>query len=152
MVGDFGEIASPEWFVTLAGISVRKDERGCLVIDFDSGESFVTNDLAEVSDNRHFKITGRYDHIIITGGKKVNPYEVEKKLAPYICSPFVITSVPDYKWGKAVVLKIEDGGNGDNDDELMLTMRRILQPHEVPKVIEHTQVLPRTPNGKILRN
>lgn len=151
-VGNFGEITSTEWFETLEGISVKKDERGCLVIVFDSGERFVTNDLAEVSDHRHFKITGRYDHIIITGGKKVNPYEVEKKLAPYIDSPFVVTSVSDYKWGNAVVLKIEDGVNDDNDDELMLTMRRILQPHEVPKMIEHTKALPRTPNGKILRN
>lgn len=151
-VGDSGEIASPEWFETLAGISVEKEVRGCLVINFDSGQKFVTNDLAEVRDRSHFKITGRYDHIILTGGKKVNPYEVEKKLAPYIDFPFVVTSVPDYKWGNAVVIKIEDEGNGYNDDELMLRMRKILRLHEVPKSILHVKALQRTPNGKILRN
>lgn len=151
-VGDSGEIAFPEWFETLDGISVEKNEKGCLVINFDSGQKFITNDLAEVRDRSHFKITGRYDHIILTGGKKVNPYEVEKKLSPFIGSPFVVSSVPDYKWGNAVVIKVEDGGKGNDDDELMLRMRKILQPHEMPKAILHVKALLRTPNGKILRN
>lgn len=149
--GVFGEIDSTGWFETLDGIAVEKDERGCLVINFDSGEKIVTNDLAEVSDESHFKITGRYDHIIVTGGKKVNPCEIEKKLSPYIASPFMVTSVPDYKWGNAVVIKIEDGGKGKDDEALMQKMRRFLCPHEVPKAIEHVEALPRTSNGKIRR-
>ncbi len=152
--GDFGEIASRcyDWFETLEGITIALDDRGCLVISFDSGENFVTNDLAEIKDANHFKITGRFDHIIITGGKKVNPYEVEKKLSAYIDSPYIVTSVPDYKWGSKVVLKIEDGvSNLHNDDELLIKIKGVLQPHEVPKCIEHVDSLPRTENGKIKR-
>ena len=140
-----------EWFETLEGITVEKDGRGCLVINFDSGETFVTNDLAETNDGRHFKIKGRYDHVIITGGKKVNPYEVEEKLAPYINTPFVVTSEPHYKWGSAVVVRIEGNSCDISEEELRSIMKTILQPHEVAKKIEYVERLPRTANGKIRR-
>lgn len=140
-----------EWFGCLDGIMVERDERGCLAICFDSGERFVTNDLAEVRDERHFKIRGRHDHMIITGGKKVNPYGVEEKLAPYIDSPFVITSEPDYKWGSAIVLIIEGNHDRHSDGDLMRIMKEILLPHEVAKKIERVERLPRTANGKIKR-
>lgn len=149
-----------EWFETLEGITVVTDERGCLIIKFDSGESFQTNDLAELNGDHRFRINGRYDHIIITGGKKVNPFEVEKKLSAYIDAPFVITSRPDYKWGRAVVLMIETGGKGGQDDcrldcgdssELRNKLKTILEAHEVPKFIEYVEWLPRTENGKLKR-
>ena len=152
--------ANNGYFETLGGINVSIDERECLVIGFDSGERFVTNDIAEVLDSRHFKIKGRFDDVIITGGKKVNPVEVENKLSPYIQKPYVITSVPDVKWGSAIVLRIEDPDSpkedtidftSGKDGVLMKTMREILEPHEVPKKIERMPSLPRTHNGKIIR-
>ena len=152
--------ADSEWFETLGGITVATDERGCLLIKFDSGESFQTNDLAELNGIHHFKINGRYDHMIITGGKKVNPFEIEKKLAPYIPAPFMVTSRPDLKWGRAVVLKIEAGEEEHNDEygwggqanlELQSRIRSVLEPHEVPKFVEYVMSLPRTENGKIKR-
>lgn len=141
-----------EWFETLEGINVTADKRGCLVINFDSGECFHTNDLAELKDDKHFKINGRFDHIIITGGKKVNPFEIEEKLSPYIPQPFIITSRPDYKWGNVVVLRIEsDGSDRVDEDKLREIIKRLLPPYKVPKVIEQVSSLPRTKNGKIKR-
>ncbi len=140
------------YFETLEGITVSLDDRECLVIKFDSGERFVTNDLADVESGTLFRIKGRYDHIIITGGKKVNPQEVEDKLSPYISSPFVITSVADYKWGRAVVLKIEKTlFEKIDEDELRKVMKRVLAPHEMPKQIVYVDHLPRTRSGKIIK-
>lgn len=141
------------WFEVLEGIRVETDSRGCLVINFHTGERFVTNDMAETCGDTRFVVTGRYDDVIITGGKKVNPHEVERKLMPYISAPFMVGSEPDFKWGNAVVVRIEDGGEGvAGDPELRDLMRRILESHEVPKKIEHVAALPRTPNGKIKRH
>lgn len=141
-----------EWFETLEGITVATDNRSCLVIHFDSGQCFHTNDLAEIKDDKHFKIKGRFDLIIITGGKKVNPYDVEKKLAPYISTPFIITSKPDYKWGSAVVLRIEDRRcDKINEEHLRAIMKELLPEHEMPKFIDIVSCLPRTKNGKIRR-
>ncbi len=153
-----------EWFSPLEGIRVMTDDRGCLAIEFESGERIVTNDLADTEDGR-FRIMGRYDHVIVTGGRKVNPFEVEKKISDLIGSPFVISGVDDEKWGKRVILRIErtehsvmDIGSEEtrNDDEdfirsLSERMRERLEPWEMPKEIVISDRLERTPNGKIRR-
>ncbi|MDE5626029.1 MAG: hypothetical protein K2I61_06880, partial [Muribaculaceae bacterium] len=142
------------------------DGRGCLVIKFDSGEEFVTNDLAEIKDADgfvgtkcgEFRILGRIDHVIITGGRKVNPLDVERRISHLIDRPFIVTSEPDCKWGRIVVLRIE-GESADIDEtegdgwkcRLHSALRDILQPYETPKEIEVVAQLPRTPNGKIKR-
>lgn len=141
------------FFETLEGITVSTDKRECLVIEFKSGERFITNDLSEVVSATRFRIKGRYDHIIITGGKKVNPQEVEAKLSPYISLPFIITSIPDYRWGRAVVLKIEKPiGGRFEESKLRRMMRNVLESHEIPKQILYVDRFPRTDNGKIIKN
>lgn len=137
-------------FEVLPGIRVELDVRGCLVVVFDSGERVETNDLAVLTAEGGFIITGRHDHVIITGGKKVNPYDVEKRISGLISSPFMISSKPDEKWGNKVVLKIE--GEGQDDTEgMMEKMRHILEPWEMPKEIIPVERLERTQNGKLKR-
>lgn len=139
-----------DWFETLDGIKVESDSRGCLVIRFSSGEEIVTNDLAQISGDRMFKITGRWDHVIITGGKKVNPYDVERKISMLVNAPYMITSRADLKWGRMVVLLIE-GSEESEKIELLSALKAVLDPWEVPKVIEWVRHLPRTANGKLKR-
>ncbi|MDE6094642.1 MAG: AMP-binding protein [Muribaculaceae bacterium] len=139
-----------DWFETLDGIKVGSDSRGCLVIRFSSGEEIVTNDLAQISGDRMFKITGRWDHVIITGGKKVNPYDVERKISMLVNAPYMITSRADLKWGRMVVLLIE-GSEESEKLELLSDLKSVLDPWEVPKVIEWVRHLPRTANGKLKR-
>lgn len=143
-------VGEDDWFHTLNGIDVSLDERGCLVIGFDSGERVVTNDLATLQDSCSFKINGRIDHVIITGGKKLNPVEVEKQLSALIEAPFIITSVPDEKWGRRVVLRIE-GDLTIQEEELKRRMKCILPSWKVPKEIECVEHLERTKNGKLFR-
>lgn len=139
-----------DWFETLDGVRVRLDSRGCLVVCFSSGYEVVTNDLAEVATDRRFKIKGRWDHVIITGGKKVNPYDVERKISSVIDSPYMITSRADMKWGRKVVLQIE-GDDVGNKEELIEMLKKMLSPWEVPKTVEWVRCLPRTDNGKLKR-
>ncbi len=138
------------WFKTLEGITVSLDQRGCLAIKFDSGENIITNDLAKVKSDGEFIILGRWDDVIITGGKKVNPYETEKKIKQFFSTPFVITSRRDIKWGEEIILQIE-GNPAIEDKELISKLKNILDPWEIPKRIEYIEKLPRTVNGKIKR-
>ena len=140
-----------EGFSLLPGISVALDNRGCLEIMFDSGERVVTNDLATLLSPTEFRIDGRHDHMILTGGRKVNPFKVEEKLAGLIRFPFVITSEPDEKWGSRVVLKIEAPEGMSGLEDLTEKMKRLLDPWEVPKRTILVERLDYTKNGKLKR-
>jgi len=140
-----------DWFATLPGISVDLDERSCLVINFTTGKRFVTNDLASVRGNNEFRIEGRYDYIIISGGRKINPFDIESRISELISCPYVVTSIPDEKWGNMVVLKIECGKGDIDEDKLQDGLQRELRSWEMPKRIMIEAHLERTPNGKIKR-
>lgn len=135
----------------MPGISVDLDERSCLVINFTTGKRFVTNDLASVRGNNEFRIEGRYDYIIISGGRKINPFDIESRISELISCPYVVTSIPDEKWGNMVVLKIECGKGDIDEDKLQDGLQRELRSWEMPKRIMIEAHLERTPNGKIKR-
>ncbi|MDE6578264.1 MAG: AMP-binding protein, partial [Muribaculaceae bacterium] len=85
------------WFEALPGITLASDERGCLVIKFENGIKVTTNDNVIFKDSRHFRITGRADNVIITGGKKVNPEEIENKLEDLFHGDILLTGRDDDK-------------------------------------------------------
>jgi len=98
-----------EFFSVLEGIAIRKNENNCLCIKAPHilSEELITNDIVELVDDNHFKIIGRLDNIINSGGVKINPETIEKKLEKHINKPFFITSLPDEFLGSKVVLVIE---------------------------------------------
>lgn len=110
-----------------------------------------TTDLAELIDEKTFRILGRADHVIISGGIKFSPERLEEKLGKVIAQPFMITSLPDEKLGEQIVLLIE----GNDDPEALSRLKEIcrqhLDPYERPRQIRFTSGLPRTPSGKLKR-
>ena len=64
---------------------------------------FRTDDLAHVSDGR-LVIDGRVDDVIITGGLKVLPRDVERALEPLLPdgAAVAVVGVPDPEWGHCV--------------------------------------------------
>lgn len=69
-------------------------------------ERLVTNDIVEISE-AGFRIIGRKDNVICSGGIKIQAEEVERILKPYIREPFLITKRKDEKFGEIVVLLTE---------------------------------------------
>ena len=142
-----------EPFSALPGISLSADERGCLVIDMGIDGTVVTNDIVQFADEEKHKfyILGRVDDVIVTGGLKVHPAQVEKLLSPLFPNMEIcITSRPDALWGNHVVLLVE---TECIDDMASLTckMRKLLPPHCVPKEVHAVKSLPRTASGKVIR-
>ena len=69
-----------------------------------AGKFFLTEDLAYWDEHGGLNIVGRRDTVIITGGKKVFPPEVETLLrSSGVFTDVAVIGVPDAKWGQCVV-------------------------------------------------
>ncbi|MEO6875614.1 MAG: AMP-binding protein [Opitutaceae bacterium] len=65
---------------------------------------FVTEDIGRLDERGQLHVLGRRDAVIITGGEKVQPMEVEAALrASGEFSDVVVVSLPDAEWGQIVV-------------------------------------------------
>ncbi len=108
-----------------------------------------THDLGYLDDNGRLVVTGRKDHIILTGGEKVVPQFVEAVLESFpSIRRAVVLGVPDNDWGEAVVAVVE----GDAVDEtLAARARAALAAHQVPKRWVWVDGLPELSNGKVDR-
>lgn len=138
--------AGAEAFDALPGISFAADVRGCLIIVMDDGSRIVTNDMAEILNERQMRLLGRIDHVIITGGFKVHPEAVERRLEALMpAGQYYIVGEPDPKWGERVCLVAACPTPSEDD------MRVVLARHERPKKILHVPVLLRTSTGKVRR-
>lgn len=105
-------------FKALEGITVDVNSEGCLVINMPGIDVLTTNDLAEVVSPTEFRILGRADNCIISGGVKIIPEMLEGVLGPFIAFNYCISSVPDPKWGERLVLVVEKGET-DLSDEII---------------------------------
>jgi len=142
------DVGSP--FSLLPEIKISQDQRGCIVIkpsSINENELF-TNDIIELISDHEFVLKGRFDNVINTGGIKVFPEEVERKLNMYIPQSFIISSLPDLKLGNRIVLVIE--GDKDGCMELEEAFSQ-LTAFEKPKEIRFISKFPMTETGKIQR-
>lgn len=134
-------------FYTLPQIAISKNQENCLVIKtpyFD--QKIETNDVVELMSDYEFKILGRKDHIINSGGLKINPEELEERLKPYIQVPFIVHHKPDPVLGQKVVLLLE------SDNPIQVDFPSDLIPkNKQPKEIIYLSTFPRTISGKIQR-
>lgn len=144
-------------FDALPGFTFGTDTRGCLVIDHPDFTfcPVVTNDIVTLHTSTSFSWMGRVDNVINSGGIKIQPEQIERLIAPLIPScPYIITSRQSAKWGSEAILLIEDTPPFTPADinSLNQNIRQILPPLMAPRDIILVPRLPRTPNGKLLRN
>jgi o-succinylbenzoate---CoA ligase len=108
--------------------------------------SFVTGDLGAWSDGR-LQILGRADDVIVTGGLKVAPQQVEAAIAalPGV-SAAVVVGVPDEQWGEVVTAVVVPADSGFDPDAI----RRLsaLAPHQRPRRVEVVRAVPQRGPGK----
>jgi o-succinylbenzoate---CoA ligase len=135
----------------LPGISVTTGQNDCLQIhDSELNDPLQTKDIAEVLSPTSFRIFGRVDEVVISGGIKYWPEKIEKTLLSAIQGQCVISSLPDEKLGEKLVLVIE----GEPADIIVINKKltEILPSFERPKAIYFMAKFPETPNGKLKRN
>lgn len=138
-------------FRLLGGVSVRMDHRGCLVVEMDGvlGEEVVTNDLVELSgDGKGFRWLGRIDHVINSGGIKINPELLEEKIQGLIGHRCLLLPVEDERLGERLVLLVECSDRKEPDAAWEALMRESLSPYEIPGKVVVVPEIPRNSSMK----
>ncbi|MDR2928121.1 MAG: AMP-binding protein [Cytophagaceae bacterium] len=136
-------------FFPLAGITVLLNEDGCIVIKQTNTDTIVTNDIGEILPDGSFRILGRADNVINSGGVKIQPEKVESAIASHLNGLFYVSSVPDSLLGEKVVLVIDTPV--EHPDRLLMQLKKILPKYEVPTSIYCVKNFPITVSGKIQR-
>jgi O-succinylbenzoic acid--CoA ligase len=158
-----------EWYTPFDNVRISQSEDGCLVIDAPEvcAERLVTNDIVEISQGR-FRVVGRKDNVICSGGIKIQAEEVERALMPYLHVPFMITKRKDSKFGEIVVMMVECRGErreergewkeerGERIEESLKTRLQRLCREHLPKYWQprdfvFVERIPMTETGKIAR-
>ncbi len=109
---------------------------------------WTTEDLGELDGGGRLHVRGRADEMIITGGRKVFPAEIEAALlASGVVTDVVVLGVPDAEWGQRVVA-FHPASSPAPDFTRVL---RQLAPHQRPKAFVAIADWPRTAQGKVNR-
>ncbi|MBR5690982.1 MAG: AMP-binding protein [Verrucomicrobia bacterium] len=169
-----GPQASP-YYTTLPGVRIQTDIDETLTIDFpDIGVTQLkTHDRCQIVSRdraQNFKILGRIDNIINSGGLKIQPEEIETKLTFLHPNHYAVTSLPHPVLSEAVVLLIstqsfqnqldsantkilkrQNWQNASERSDFLKLLSLHLTKYHLPKAIGWVDVLPFTPNGKIDR-
>lgn len=124
----------------------------CLVIDNEELQihGLKTTDIVDLIDEKSFHWLGRADFVINSGGVKIHPEEVERKIKNILdSSDFIISRVPDQKLGSKVIFI---GEKHLDTPSLKNKIEKELNNYERPKAYFFISSLQRTPSGKIDRN
>lgn len=144
----FGEEAV---FKAVEAVEFEVDARNCLVINAPhlAIKNLQTNDVVELIDKTHFKWKGRYDNVINSGGIKLHPELIEKKLEgfPY---PFFLAGVPDKTFGEVIIMVV--GKDNLDKAELLKWVTNRVDKYEKPKKMLKVKALKFTENEKLIRN
>lgn len=113
---------------------------------------FRTGDLAEINKTGRVKIIGRCKSTIISGGRNIEPDEVDEVLQQH---PQIYASItlgrPDKMLGQCVVSVIETTNPLDEVSVIQYALEH-LESYKVPKAIFCMNKLPRGKSGKILQD
>ena len=157
-----------EWYQPFDSVKISQTEEGCLVIDAPlvCAETLVTNDIVEIEsyiynkvEKLRFRIKGRKDNVICSGGIKIQIEEVEALLKSHLEKPFMLAKKKDEKFGEIAVLLTED----EDLKKVEATIRRLLsgksddsnkssesKSHKywIPREFRYVEHLPLTETGK----
>lgn len=139
-----------KYFVALQNVWFEQDNRNCLVIfaPHISNDCIITNDIVILKNKTEFEFIGRYDNTINSGGIKINPEIIEKKIESFINRRFFIYGKPDAKLVKKIILIVE----GKPNKQIEKTLENIpFSKFEKPKEIVFISQFKETENGKVNR-
>ena len=106
-----------------------------------------TPDFGTQDRSGRWIIQGRSDRIIVTGGEKVNPLEIEKVImASSTVGECYVKGIEDDKWGQKIIVFITP--ESANVEALKSYAKMHLKPYQMPKQWNLVDKLPLTAMGK----
>lgn len=154
-------VVEKPYYKVLPNVSISQDNRNCLIIDAPkvSENQIVTNDVVQLISDSEFKWLGRYDNVINSGGIKLHPEEIEKKLSQIISQRFFVAGIPDEVLGEKLVIIIEQNATSRKLEkplkkEFEIKFKEVYQltKFEIPKNIYFVNDFIETETKKIQRN
>lgn len=114
--------------------------------------AFQPGDLGYLDAQGYLHITGRSNHLIHTGGKKVHPEEVEAALrATGLVQDIYVLGLSDRHWGQVVSAVYVPAKTTVSPETLRQALANQLSPFKYPKYWLAVEQLPRNAQGKINR-
>ena len=141
-----GGAEASEWYQPFPSVKVSLNQDDCLMINAPLVHEGIleTNDRAEIVPGKGFRILGRKDNVIVSGGIKIQIEEVEHALKPHLSAPFIIARRKDVKFGEAEILLTE----ASDTEAVAAICRRVLPKYWIPREVRHIDHIPMTETGK----
>lgn len=151
------EIAlSPEGVIAIRGPMLMTGYRGRLDLTAEAMRDgwFRTHDLGAFDSSGRIVVAGRTDDVIITGGEKVNPEEVEKLLQSHpLVAEAVVVGRPDPEWGERVTAVVvpRPGAATPRLEDIRDFVRFRAIAYKAPADLVLVTEIPKLPSGKPAR-
>ena len=145
-------------YEALPQVKLGQDERGALWVkaEMSQNQKVQTNDIVALISQSSFQWLGRADFAINSGGIKIFPEALEKKVESQIRSYFpgsryFFFGKKDNKLGERLILILEAEKEEKNAALLMENLKTTLDRYENPKEIYFSSKFSMTESGKINR-
>ena len=138
-----------EPFQALKDITFSITDDKCLVIHAPriGVKQLITNDIIELINDKQFYFLGRKDFVVNSGGIKLHPELLEKKIAPKMKDVrYFFCGLTSEVFGEELVLFVES-----EDSSKPYDLASLLTKYERPKKIIFQKVFKNTDSGKINR-
>ncbi len=137
-------------YTPLPGVKVSLSAEGTLCISAAhlGIKHLETNDLAELDAAGGFRILGRRDAVINSGGIKIQAEEVEQHLRERTGLTLIAVPHPHAELGSCLALLWE--GAEEEEPRLRAACETLPRYHR-PRLLQHVAALPRTTTGKLAR-
>jgi o-succinylbenzoate---CoA ligase len=140
------------WFRTMPGIKISADRRSCLVIEAPFlPDKVVTNDMVDILRNNRFLWKGRIDNLINSGGIKIHPEHLEKRIAEILGHESYVVGIPDNKLGQKLVMVTTHPWSSVERAAILDALRDQLPSYHIPAEIMVLCSFPRNRSQKIDR-
>jgi len=139
--------------IQLAGPTLMRGYRLSSSQPFTSDGWLPTRDAGVLADGE-LQVFGRLDDVIITGGEKVWPQEVEVVLRAHpAVADVAVIGRPDPEWGSVVAALVvpSDPAEPPSLDAVRAFAAERLATFKTPRSLDIVGSIPRTPSGKIAR-
>jgi len=134
----------------VGSIAIAASSLALAVGDTAIAAPWQTGDLGYLDAAGFLQVVGRAQTLIITGGEKVLPEEVEAAiLATGRVQDCAVLGVPDADWGEQVVAVVTS--QQDPEPDLRPALQSQLSPYKIPKRWLVRSDLPRNAQGKLNR-
>lgn len=146
-----------DYFQALPGVTLGQDDRGCLQITSAASnhELVQTNDVVEMLGENRFRILGRADNIINSGGVKIQLEEVDRLLEPLMQIYFpgkryFSWGFPHETLGQQLELVIEDTSSvSESSSVFPERLKKDLPAYKNPRRIHFLAHFEHTPSNKV---